>query len=251
MNAATSGAFVLSESYLYTTEMIEESLRHLTDGASSARSSASSTSTRSRIARPATSRRRARRSPSGHSGFSEPRHDRRARPGFRRSSSSPYCSARAAFSSEQIGSVHRTEAAQLTGGVVRYVPGRRRRPDSGQSASSRCPTRSSRLSSSGTPTRWVRSSTTRRSSGTSRGSRTRWPLPCRAPVIDHEDSIAEQVTAGVPRRRRRCSPRSCSFALLAIRSRLERDAAQGGLGRLFRAPSASASCSSRWRSSRS
>jgi spermidine synthase len=32
MNAATSGAFVLSESYLYTTEMIQESLRHLTDG---------------------------------------------------------------------------------------------------------------------------------------------------------------------------------------------------------------------------
>ena len=31
MNAATSGAFVLSESYLYTTEMITESLRHLTD----------------------------------------------------------------------------------------------------------------------------------------------------------------------------------------------------------------------------
>jgi predicted membrane-bound spermidine synthase len=31
MNAATSGAFVLSESYLYTQEMIAESLRHLTD----------------------------------------------------------------------------------------------------------------------------------------------------------------------------------------------------------------------------
>lgn len=31
MNAATSGAFVLSESYLYTTEMITESFRHLTD----------------------------------------------------------------------------------------------------------------------------------------------------------------------------------------------------------------------------
>ncbi|HVW23807.1 MAG TPA: hypothetical protein VHC69_00460 [Polyangiaceae bacterium] len=31
MNAATSGAFVLSESYLYTEEMITESLRHLTD----------------------------------------------------------------------------------------------------------------------------------------------------------------------------------------------------------------------------
>jgi hypothetical protein len=31
MNAATSGAFVLSESYLYTVEMVEESLRHLTD----------------------------------------------------------------------------------------------------------------------------------------------------------------------------------------------------------------------------
>jgi hypothetical protein len=31
MNAATAGAFVLSESYLYTAEMIEESLRHLTD----------------------------------------------------------------------------------------------------------------------------------------------------------------------------------------------------------------------------
>jgi len=31
MNAATSGAFVLSESYLYTAEMIEESLRHLSD----------------------------------------------------------------------------------------------------------------------------------------------------------------------------------------------------------------------------
>jgi hypothetical protein len=30
-NAATAGAFVLSESYLYTSEMIEESLRHLTD----------------------------------------------------------------------------------------------------------------------------------------------------------------------------------------------------------------------------
>ncbi|MDQ3294096.1 MAG: hypothetical protein M3527_06580, partial [Actinomycetota bacterium] len=30
-NAASSGAFVLSESYLYTQEMIEESLRHLTD----------------------------------------------------------------------------------------------------------------------------------------------------------------------------------------------------------------------------
>jgi MFS family permease len=32
MNAATSGAFVLSESYLYTREMIVEALRHLTDG---------------------------------------------------------------------------------------------------------------------------------------------------------------------------------------------------------------------------
>jgi hypothetical protein len=32
MNAATSGAFVLSESYLYTVEMIMESLRHLTPG---------------------------------------------------------------------------------------------------------------------------------------------------------------------------------------------------------------------------
>jgi MFS family permease len=31
MNAATSGAFVLSESYLYTQEMIGESLKHLTD----------------------------------------------------------------------------------------------------------------------------------------------------------------------------------------------------------------------------
>jgi predicted membrane-bound spermidine synthase len=31
MNAATSGAFVLSESYLYTTEMVKVSLRHLTD----------------------------------------------------------------------------------------------------------------------------------------------------------------------------------------------------------------------------
>lgn len=31
MNAATSGAFVLSESYLYTAEMIAESVRHLTD----------------------------------------------------------------------------------------------------------------------------------------------------------------------------------------------------------------------------
>jgi spermidine synthase len=31
MNAATSGAFVLSESYLYTREMIVEALRHLTD----------------------------------------------------------------------------------------------------------------------------------------------------------------------------------------------------------------------------
>jgi Spermidine synthase len=30
-NAASSGAFVLSESYLYTTQMIEESLKHLTD----------------------------------------------------------------------------------------------------------------------------------------------------------------------------------------------------------------------------
>ena len=30
-NAASSGAFVLSESYLYTTEMIKESLDHLTD----------------------------------------------------------------------------------------------------------------------------------------------------------------------------------------------------------------------------
>ncbi|MEP6623240.1 MAG: hypothetical protein ABJC79_02255, partial [Acidimicrobiia bacterium] len=30
-NAASSGAFVLSESYLYTTQMIKESLRHLTD----------------------------------------------------------------------------------------------------------------------------------------------------------------------------------------------------------------------------
>ncbi len=30
-NAATAGAFVLSESYLYTTETIEESLEHLTD----------------------------------------------------------------------------------------------------------------------------------------------------------------------------------------------------------------------------
>src|SRR5205814_2607503 len=32
MNAATSGAFVLSESYLYTQEMVAESLRHLADG---------------------------------------------------------------------------------------------------------------------------------------------------------------------------------------------------------------------------
>jgi spermidine synthase len=31
MNAATSGAYVLSESYLYTVEMITESLKHLTD----------------------------------------------------------------------------------------------------------------------------------------------------------------------------------------------------------------------------
>jgi hypothetical protein len=31
MNAATSGAFVLSESYLYTAQMVEESVRHLTD----------------------------------------------------------------------------------------------------------------------------------------------------------------------------------------------------------------------------
>ncbi len=31
MNVATSGAFVLSESYLYTTEMVKASLRHLTD----------------------------------------------------------------------------------------------------------------------------------------------------------------------------------------------------------------------------
>jgi hypothetical protein len=31
MNAATSGAYVLSESYLYTTEMLEEALRHLSD----------------------------------------------------------------------------------------------------------------------------------------------------------------------------------------------------------------------------
>ncbi len=31
MNAATAGAFVLSESYLYTVEMLVESLRHLTD----------------------------------------------------------------------------------------------------------------------------------------------------------------------------------------------------------------------------
>lgn len=31
-NAATAGAFVLSESYLYTSEMIEESLEHLNDG---------------------------------------------------------------------------------------------------------------------------------------------------------------------------------------------------------------------------
>ena len=30
-NAASSGAFVLSESYLYTTEMIEETLEHLSD----------------------------------------------------------------------------------------------------------------------------------------------------------------------------------------------------------------------------
>jgi len=32
MNAATSGAFVLSESYLYTTEMVTDSLEHLTPG---------------------------------------------------------------------------------------------------------------------------------------------------------------------------------------------------------------------------
>ena len=32
MNAATSGAFVLSESYLYTNEMLHEALRHLADG---------------------------------------------------------------------------------------------------------------------------------------------------------------------------------------------------------------------------
>jgi hypothetical protein len=32
MNAATSGAFVLSESYLYTKEMLHEALRHLADG---------------------------------------------------------------------------------------------------------------------------------------------------------------------------------------------------------------------------
>ena len=31
MNAATSGAFVLSESYLYTAQMVEESLQHLTE----------------------------------------------------------------------------------------------------------------------------------------------------------------------------------------------------------------------------
>ncbi|MBM4361281.1 MAG: hypothetical protein FJ104_01280, partial [Deltaproteobacteria bacterium] len=31
MNSGTSGAFVLSESYLYTVEMVEESLKHLTD----------------------------------------------------------------------------------------------------------------------------------------------------------------------------------------------------------------------------
>ena len=30
-NAASSGAFVLSESYLYTQEMLQESLEHLTD----------------------------------------------------------------------------------------------------------------------------------------------------------------------------------------------------------------------------
>jgi len=32
MNAATSGAYVLSESYLYTVEMVTDSLEHLTDG---------------------------------------------------------------------------------------------------------------------------------------------------------------------------------------------------------------------------
>ena len=31
MNAATSGAFVLSESYLYTKEMVEDAVEHLTD----------------------------------------------------------------------------------------------------------------------------------------------------------------------------------------------------------------------------
>jgi hypothetical protein len=32
MNAATSGAYVLSESYLYTVEMLETALAHLTPG---------------------------------------------------------------------------------------------------------------------------------------------------------------------------------------------------------------------------
>jgi len=32
MNAATSGAFVLSKRYLYTTEMIVDALEHLTEG---------------------------------------------------------------------------------------------------------------------------------------------------------------------------------------------------------------------------
>jgi hypothetical protein len=55
MNAATSAAFVLSESYLYTREMVDDVLGHLSPRGCSRRSSASSTSTRSRTVRCATS----------------------------------------------------------------------------------------------------------------------------------------------------------------------------------------------------
>ena len=61
-NASTAGAFVLSESYLYTTEAIKDSLDHLAPTGSWRRSSARSTSPRSPTARPATWTRRARRS---------------------------------------------------------------------------------------------------------------------------------------------------------------------------------------------
>jgi hypothetical protein len=67
MNAATSGAFVLSESYLYTAEMIALSLEHLSDDGILACTSASFNTIRSRTVRRATWARHGRRSSSSAS----------------------------------------------------------------------------------------------------------------------------------------------------------------------------------------